>query len=150
VSVCHLPLRPNSTDDTGGPVEQIADQFLHELNKRELGRQQCLAAECTHFMSMDADEFYIESELRAAMAAIQQHGYEATACRMRTYFKQPIYEMFPPENVNAVPLIFPLHRELAFKVCCHRSSHQSITPAHSISIIELLWCRCACHLDRTC
>ena len=67
-------------------------------------------------MSMDADEFYIHDELVAAMRLILQHGYEATACRMRTYFKEPIYEFFPPDDLNGVPFIFLLRDDLPFKV----------------------------------
>lgn len=106
----------NSEIDTGGPAEHIAEQFINETMKREAGRLKCLAAGCTHVMSMDADEFYIHDELVAAMRLILQHGYEATACRMRTYFKEPIYEFFPPDDLNGVPFIFLLRDDLPFKV----------------------------------
>lgn len=36
----------------------VSNQFFNELFKRDLGRQLCVAQGCTHFMSMDTDEFY--------------------------------------------------------------------------------------------
>jgi hypothetical protein len=88
-----------------GPAETIGTQFFHELSKRELGRVACLHAECTHFLLMDCDEFYLEDELRAAMRAIEKRGYDTTACRMRLFLKEPTYEYFPYDNCQVVPFI---------------------------------------------
>jgi hypothetical protein len=102
--------------ELGGSPETVADQFMNEVTKRELGRQMCLAAGCTHFMSMDADEYYLEKELAYAKEKILQNDYDATACRMRIFFKEAIYEYFPYDNVNAVPLIYKCTPDRPFKL----------------------------------
>lgn len=86
-------------------MEAIGNQFFNELQKRELGRQACLRAGCTHFMSMDTDEFYLEDQLRRAMEEVERGQWDATACRMRILFKEAVYEYWPPDEMNAVPLI---------------------------------------------
>jgi hypothetical protein len=91
--------------EVGGPVEAIGNQFFNELQKRELGRQACYRAGCSHFMSMDTDEFYLEEELRHAMEEVERGQWDATACRMRIVFKEAVYEYWPPDEMNAVPLI---------------------------------------------
>jgi hypothetical protein len=61
-------------------VDGIGEQFFNELTKREIGRQKCLEKGCTHFMSMDADEYYVYEQLEAAKDIIMIEGYDATAC----------------------------------------------------------------------
>jgi len=105
-----------SEEEVGGPPETIGDQFFNEMTKRELGRLECKKAGCTHFMSMDTDEFYITRELAAAKELILKNDYDATACRMRIIFKEPIYEYFPYDDVNAVPLIYKIKEDSVFKL----------------------------------
>jgi hypothetical protein len=92
-------------EEVGGSVETIGEQFMNETSKRELGRQKCLAAGCTHFMSMDADECYKSEELRYAKEQILLNRWTSTTCRMRTFFKTACYEYWPPDEINAVPFI---------------------------------------------
>ena len=65
----------------GGGVETIGDQFFNELKKREIGRKKCESHGCSHFMSMDTDEFYLEDELSYVKKIIFERDYDATACR---------------------------------------------------------------------
>ena len=88
-----------------GPAENIGTQFFHELSKRERGRLACVKAGCTHYLLMDCDEFYLEEELRSAMAMISKRGYDSTACRMRLFLREPVYEYFPYDNFQVVPFI---------------------------------------------
>jgi hypothetical protein len=69
---------------------------------RELGRTECLKAGCTHFMSMDTDEFYFREQLQAALDLCVSRKLVATSCRMRHYFKTANYEMLPYDEVNQV------------------------------------------------
>jgi len=38
--------------------------FFNELTKRELGRIKCLEVGCTHYLNMDADEYYLEDQMK--------------------------------------------------------------------------------------
>jgi hypothetical protein len=71
---------------------------------RELGRLECLKAGCSHFMSMDTDEFYVREQLQAALDLCVSRKLIATSCKMRHYFKTPNYEMLPYDEVNQVLL----------------------------------------------
>jgi len=59
-----------SEEEVGGPPETIGDQFFNEMTKRDLGRLECKKVGCTHFMSMDTDEYYLTRELAAAKELI--------------------------------------------------------------------------------
>lgn len=115
--------------ELGGPKAGVANQFLNEgtlaqslcsdvlVTKRELGRLDCLKNRCTHFLCLDADEYYIESELQRAKKVyprpetrtklcqlILENGWESSACRMRIYGKHPTIE-YLIDDLNAVPFI---------------------------------------------
>jgi hypothetical protein len=91
-------------DELGGPIEMVGDQFFNETSKREIGRKDCLKNGCTHFLSMDTDEYYFEDEVRASKKLILQNKWEFTACRMRVYGKYPTIE-YVQDDINAVPYI---------------------------------------------
>lgn len=93
---------PNEIDTH---LENIGNVFFNELQKRELGRQKCKANSCTHFMSMDTDEFYKSAQLLYVKKKVVEDGLDACACRMRIFFKLPIYEYYPPDDLNCVSLI---------------------------------------------
>ena len=105
-----------SSGEWEGDVSKIAPQFFTEVYKRELGRQAAEKAGCTHFMSMDADEFYLAEQLVAAKRHILEHRLAATACRMRLYFKLPTCELQPLDDVNAVPFIVELRPGRHFRL----------------------------------
>uniref|UniRef100_A0A7S0HM32 Glycosyltransferase family 92 protein n=1 Tax=Hanusia phi TaxID=3032 RepID=A0A7S0HM32_9CRYP len=96
------------SNELGGPPAMVSNQFFNELTKRELGRQMCAAKNCTHFMSMDTDEFYREHELAYAKAKILKDDLDGTSCKMRFYFKEPNYELLPFDEYNQVPLIYKI------------------------------------------
>eukprot|EP01126_Amoeba_proteus_P052503 TRINITY_DN6346_c0_g2_i3.p1 TRINITY_DN6346_c0_g2~~TRINITY_DN6346_c0_g2_i3.p1 ORF type:complete len:358 (-),score=41.56 TRINITY_DN6346_c0_g2_i3:156-1229(-) len=87
-----------------GPKTGIGVQFLNEVSKRELGRRDCLINNCTHFFSIDADEYYFESQMHETKKMILENGWESTACRMKVYGKYPTVE-YLVDNFNAVPFI---------------------------------------------
>lgn len=64
-------------------------QILNIKEREKAKRQECLDLAkkmgCTHYMSMDADEFYRESELAAAKARIEKHNLDATAVKYINY-----------------------------------------------------------------
>ena len=97
-----------------GKPEMIGDQFINELTKREIGRQKCMEQNCTHFMTMDTDEYYLEEQFRRIKEDIIVNDYEGTFCKMRYYFKSSQYEMMPLEEVNYVPFIYKIKPESKF------------------------------------
>jgi hypothetical protein len=109
-----------SSAEYDGNVNNIGTQFFNEVKKRELGRQAAERHGCTHFMTMDTDEFYLHDQFVAAKAHIVKHKLPATACRMRIIFKEPIYELLPLDNMNAVPFIVEIKKGAAFRLCVKR------------------------------
>lgn len=77
----------------------------NELWKRNIGRSACLDAGCTHFMTMDADEYYVPEQLEAAKRAVEKGGYDSSSCQMQTYYGDPEHALDPPEDYH-VPLIY--------------------------------------------
>ena len=75
------PTPINRAEDLGGPCETVGNQFLNEITKREIGRLKCMATGCTHFMTIDADEYYLGDQLKRAKEIIIENDYDATACR---------------------------------------------------------------------
>jgi hypothetical protein len=74
----------------------------NERNKRDIGLKMCQDAGCTHFMSMDCDEYYDPLEFALAMETAEQ--YDGTACELYTYFKSPTLRLEKIEDYS-VPLI---------------------------------------------
>lgn len=56
-----------------------------ELNKRQGCLELAKSRGCTHYMSMDADEFYRDSEFKAAKALIESENLDATAVHYVNY-----------------------------------------------------------------
>ena len=79
----------------------------NEVAKRNIGLESCINAGCSHFMTMDCDEFYKNDEFEHAKNVIISEGYETTACQMKTYYKTPEYIITPPETYY-VPFISKL------------------------------------------
>jgi hypothetical protein len=103
----------------GASVEDVGDQFMNELTKRELGRQACATrGGCNYFMSLDADECYLAPQLRAVKELALAQNYECVACYMRYFFKWPTQEMVPPDDANCVPVLYRIAPHMAFRLAC--------------------------------
>jgi hypothetical protein len=68
----------------------------------------CQDAGCTHFMSMDCDEYYDRLEFALAMETAEQ--YDGTACELYTYFKSPTLRLEKIEDYS-VPLIHKIDNQ---------------------------------------
>jgi hypothetical protein len=80
----------------------------NEVAKRNLGLQIAKRRGCTHFLSMDCDEFYDLRELIRAREYIEQNHIEASACRILNYIKEPIFQyQRGPGGVPFIARIFP-------------------------------------------
>jgi hypothetical protein len=65
---------------------------FNEAAKRNLGLQIAKQRGCTHFLSMDCDEFYDRRELAWAREYIEQNGIEASACGVLGHIKEPVFQ----------------------------------------------------------
>jgi hypothetical protein len=63
----------------------------NEVTKRELGRQIAKEHGCTHYLSMDVDEFYRPAEVEQCRIDVETNRYDATACFIQEYVAQPTY-----------------------------------------------------------
>lgn len=62
----------------------------NETDKRNFGLQKARELECTHFLTMDADEFYEpEPFLKAKERFLNEPDLAGLVCQCQTYFKSP-------------------------------------------------------------
>lgn len=78
-----------------------------ERKKRRKGLRLAQKAGCSHFMTMDCDEFYIEEEFKQAKDRIINTKINSSVAHMIDYLKEPIYQIINPDNYY-VPFIFKL------------------------------------------
>lgn len=105
--------------DLGGArPEDIGDQFIHEVSKREQGRQLCLKAGCDLFMSMDCDECYEDQALRSVCETVVRLQYDGAVCLMRHYIRHPCWEMTPMDRQNYVSVVWRLSEHLPCRLGC--------------------------------
>lgn len=65
----------------GGPPESVSAVFFNEMAKRQIGRERCLEQGCSHFISLDSDEYYLKEEIQFAKRFVEESGVDGTACR---------------------------------------------------------------------
>jgi hypothetical protein len=70
----------------------------NERTKRQIGLDWAMELGCTHYLFLDNDEYYDTQAFAAAKAKLKLGEYDASACRLYTYYKQPIYRLQPMEN----------------------------------------------------
>lgn len=62
-----------------------------EMQKRQMGLNACIRNRCTHFISMDVDEFYKSEEFKAAKDLVKSKNISLSSCRFINYVKEPIF-----------------------------------------------------------
>lgn len=62
---------------------------VNETSKRNVGLQLAKALHCTHFLSMDADEFYAQEEFLKDKARFLNPNLKGLVARTQVYFKSP-------------------------------------------------------------
>lgn len=70
---------------------------INEFNKRCIGLELAKKAGCTHFMTIDADEFYRPGEFRAAAEFIRHNRIDSSAACIVSYIQQPIFQIVRPK-----------------------------------------------------
>ena len=86
---------------------------INEVNKRNMGLYICQGEGCTHFMSMDSDEFYKEEDLKNALQVMIDGDYDSSACQLQTYWKSGEWALNPPEEYY-VSLIYKIRSGVDF------------------------------------
>jgi hypothetical protein len=82
-----------------------AHPSMNETKKRNIGLHLCKWKLCTHFLSMDSDEFYDSNKLNWCKQEMQKGNYDSSACEVVNYFKKPIYQMKYSSGVYYVSFI---------------------------------------------
>lgn len=80
---------------------------VNEVEKRNIGKRQCEVVGCTHFLTIDADEYYAPSRFEEAKRKVIDGNFDASACQMITYYKDTHTILWPPEQYF-VPFIYKL------------------------------------------
>ncbi|MDX2000953.1 MAG: hypothetical protein SFW35_00845 [Chitinophagales bacterium] len=70
----------------------------NELRKRTWGVERAKQLQCSHYLFIDNDEYYEPEAFALAKNRIAQQCFDATACRLYTYYHSPIYRLSPLEN----------------------------------------------------
>ena len=87
----------------------------NEIRKRNIGISLSLGEGCTHHMSMDSDEYYLLEEFKYMKKIIEEGDYDSSACRLLTYYKEPIYILDPPEDYY-VSLLYKITPNSEYKI----------------------------------
>ncbi len=102
-------------------VDEILEYFpltnvsphVNEVNKRNMGLFVSEKNGCTHHMSMDTDEYYVKSQFENMKKIISDGDYDSSACKMSTYYKEPIYRLDPKEEYY-VTLLFKIRPNVSY------------------------------------
>lgn len=81
----------------------------NENRKRNIGLEMARLKKCSHFLSLDTDEFYIKSEFDNAKAFISKNNIDTTSCGVFGYVKSPCWRRISPSPVDT-PFIFKINR----------------------------------------
>ena len=105
-----MDLRRNKVIDELLQVNIVKGQDPHvtEIRKRQVGYNYAFNAECTHFMSMDVDEYFKKDELDNAKQYIEDNNIDGSFCKYINYYGDLNHQM-PYEEGAFVPLIYKIH-----------------------------------------
>tara|TARA_R110000851_G_scaffold48370_4_gene117006 strand:- start:12707 stop:13486 length:780 start_codon:yes stop_codon:yes gene_type:complete len=70
---------------------------INELEKRNVGVRLSRENGCTHHMSMDTDEFYLENEFTYLKESMIAGNYDSSACQTVIYYKNSEHRLEPHE-----------------------------------------------------
>lgn len=90
---------------------------LNELSKRNSGLEAVKRLGYTHFIMMDADEFYVRDEFSAQKELIDAGEILGSVCKVKTYFKSPTLTIGMDHTL--VPFIHRVRPSLVYKLNFH-------------------------------
>ena len=115
---------PKIEYDENGVVKN-ENGIENEQKKRQIGLDLCITYGCSIYSSMDCDELYDSEDYKYALNDFIRGGYDSSFCQMRTYYKKPNWEVFPPEKYY-VPLFY--------KVNCNTKFTFEFVPPYPVEI----------------
>ena len=80
---------PKSYDYELAIKEKSFSLQKYEAQKRTIGLELARKFGASHFMSLDADEFFLPEQLRYAKDQIIKNDYDATFCLLKDYWMSP-------------------------------------------------------------
>lgn len=107
--------------------EKLIDELFHydpdlsksphhnELAKRNIGLHKSRDRDCTHHISMDADEFYDHDEFESLKVVTEELNLDSSACSLFTYYKNNYTILDPIENYF-VSLIFRIRPGVGYQI----------------------------------
>lgn len=87
--------------------------WQNEMRKRQISYDSCRAAECTHFISMDVDEFYDPIEVNRTKHTIELGGYDGSVCSLVDYYGDMNHH-YPKYSGTLVPFIYKIDGDRKF------------------------------------
>ena len=78
---------------------------INELTKKNIGLERVKDLGCTHFITMDCDEFYFEEEFNKAKEFIEVKDIDTSVCWIQNYHKNPEYRVIGLSEPFKVPFI---------------------------------------------
>ena len=87
---------------------------LNETSKRNVGLEAARRAGCTHFLTLDTDEFFEEKEFREAVDYVVENGITHSACNQIIYIDVHHRESLPADWF--APFVYRIDRGQSF-VC---------------------------------
>lgn len=122
------------------PMKHLA-AAKNETMRRNAGLDYARASLCTHFLVMDADEFYVQEDVTREKVRIEQENLNGLVCGLRVYIKEPTLWC---EDHTLVPFIQKMtpevtlgdYRHYPFAYDKDRQCHIDPTrrPSHAIRI----------------
>lgn len=85
----------------------------NEEAKRNLGLMMARTHRCTHIFSTDCDELFRPYDFADIKKEVIEGNYDASACKLLTFYKHPTIQVDPPENYY-VPAIHKIHPQTKF------------------------------------
>lgn len=104
----------------------------NELNKRNLGLNAAKKQNCTHFMTIDTDEFYKPDEFKAAKDFIIKHNITHSFCNIYNYYTQNYREADVAKYF--VPFIYKINKFTKFKLNAFSFMPFLVDPTRQIPI----------------
>ena len=106
----YAPMIPNEVVKYHYQPNLSQSPTWNETRKRNIGLGIATDLGCTHFISMDCDEFYDTNEF--AQYKSRAVEFDSSACKMYTYYKYPFVRISPIESYY-VPFINKIYKDTA-------------------------------------
>jgi hypothetical protein len=87
----------------------------HDVYKRNLGYEYLKSVGCTHYLLLDADEFYKIEEFERAKEFLDLNNYDASVCGIYSYIYEPTFRI-ATKDTGFVPFICKILPERSLKL----------------------------------